>query len=62
MHICIHILAQDFISHAESPNGQFLPQPWSQVESLKMSHLPDIKFEVDVHSRYMQHFPLMLIS
>lgn len=37
MHICIYILAQNFISHTESPNGQFLPQLWSQVESLKMT-------------------------
>lgn len=37
MHICIYILAHYFISHTEGPNGQFLPQPWSQVESLKIT-------------------------
>jgi len=37
MHLCIYILAQNFISHSKVPNGQFLPQPWSQVESLKMT-------------------------
>jgi len=37
MHIRIYILAQNFINHTESPNGQFLPQPWSHVESLKMT-------------------------
>lgn len=37
MHIHIYILAQIFISHTKSPNDQFLPQQWSQVELLKMT-------------------------